>query len=566
MNNNYLNDPDLKDMLNLSNKKPDQKSKNFLPSEIKNILIDIKNKKSFDDIAGIYNRSPEKIQLKLLDIAYQLNYIYDIDINILSIKINLPHDIIQNYINSKINNNQNNVTSDSSCEKKAESINSSSFDMSCSNMQNILSQKESEAKLLVVLNENQQKAFDHFKNNKNVFITGPAGTGKSVVIKEIIKYCIDNNIHFGTTATTGNAALLIGGRTIHSYLGIGLAEKSAKELYNHNRYHLSHTVKKLRDLEVLIIDEISMLDLELFNKISEYLSLIKFNKKPFGGIKLILTGDFCQLEPVNGDFCFLSDIWNQIDLEIIFLTKMVRQENDKVFQKILRELRYGICTDKTCDILKKCTNLNIDEDIKPSILHSKNIDVDRINKIEYTKLLSQNKKSKTYEIELPKLKKNHEKIKNWIKSLDIPFTVDLCIDAQIIVTANIDQEKGIVNGTRGVIVDLLSDKIIIKTINSNLINISYHKRNYAEDNDLYFNYMPIKLAYALSIHKSQGTTLDAVEISIGKDIFASGQAYTALSRARNLSNVIIKDICKTSFIIKDSVLKFYSKIDPKLSF
>ena len=161
---------------------------------------------------------------------------------------------------------------------------------------------------------------------------------------------------------------------------------------------------------------------------------------------------------------------------------------------------------------------------------------------------------------------NHDKIKGWIKSLDVPDNLELCIDAQIIITTNYDQDNGIINGTRGIIIDLYDDRVRIKTINSNIIEINYHKRISAEDNDIYFSYIPIKLAYALSIHKSQGTTLDAVEINIGKDIFASGQAYTALSRARNLNNIIIKDINKDSFIIKDSVLNFYSKIDPKLKY
>ena len=109
-------------------------------------------------------------------------------------------------------------------------------------------------------------------------------------------YYIDNNIKIGVTATTGCASILIGGKTLHSYLGIGLAEKSAKELYDNNKYRLSHIVKKIRDLEVLIIDEISMLDLELFEKISEYLSLIKYHKNPFGNIQVILIGDFSNPE------------------------------------------------------------------------------------------------------------------------------------------------------------------------------------------------------------------------------------------------------------------------------
>ena len=307
-----------------------------------------------------------------------------------------------------------------------------------------------------------------------------------------------------------------------------------------------------------------MLDLELFEKISEYLSLIRGHQNPFGNIQIILTGDFCQLEPIIGNYCFLSQVWLDLKLEIIFLNKLIRQKNDKVFQNILRELRYGICTDRTIEILKQCKKIDIDENIKPTLLYSKNIDVDKINNLEYNKLIQNNNKFMVYEIKLPEIKKNHEKIKNWIKSLDIPWMINLCVDAQIMITANINQDNEIINGTRDIIIDVLKGTVIIKTITNKLVTINYHKCIYSEDNDIYFNYMPIKLAYAISIHKSQGITLDAAEISIGKDIFAAGQAYTALSRTKNLNSIIIKDIDKQSFIIKDSVFKFYINIDPKL--
>ena len=301
------------------------------------------------------------------------------------------------------------------------------------------------------------------------------------------------------------------------------------------------------------------MDIHLFELISCYLSLVKSTTKLFGNIQIILSGDFCQLEPVNGEYCFLSDIWEKLKLKTIFLNKMIRQEHDKTFQKILKSLRYGICDDNTLNILKQCNRPLEFNDIKPTILYSKNIDVDKINKIEYDKLILTNK-SHTYNIILPDKKKDHNKILNWIKTLDTPLSVDICINAQVIITTNINQDLG----TRGIITELNANFVVIKTINNELINITYYKNIYQEDNSLYFSYMPIKLAYALSIHKSQGATLDAIEINIGKDIFAAGQAYTALSRARSLNNVIIKDVIINSFIIKDKVLEFYSKIDKKL--
>ena len=355
--------------------------------------------------------------------------------------------------------------------------------------------------------------------------------------------------------------MLIGGKTIHSYLGLGLAVKSAKEIFEFNRYKLSSIIKKLRLLNILIIDEISMLDLKLFNKISAYLSLVCQHANPFGNIQVILCGDFCQLEPVNGTYCFLSEVWNDLNLNVIFLNKMIRQLNDKTFQNILRKLRYGICDDTTLDILKNCNKIN--NDILPTILYSKNKNVDKINKLEYDKLIKSSYKSIIYKIILPQKKAKHDKINSWIKSINIAAEIELCIGCQIMVTANIDQNNNIVNGTRGIITDLLLDKVIIKTILGDNIIINYHKITYYEDNDMFFNYMPIKLAYALSIHKSQGLTLDSAEIDIGKDIFAAGQAYTAISRCRDLNSIIIKDVSKDSFITNKDVLDFYSNIDSK---
>ena len=501
--------------------------------EIKLLIGFTKNKENIDKISSNLKRSVNSINNKLKNIAINLINIYSIDINIVSNIINIPCNIINNYIN----NNDN-------------------IDNNIDNINNNIDDD-------IILNENQQKIIDEFKLGKNIFITGPAGTGKSVTIKEIIKYCKNNNILYGLTATTGSAAVLINGKIINSYLGIGICDKSANELYSNNVYKLSHIVKKIRNLKVLIIDEISMLELESFELISEYLSLITKNKKPFGNIQLILTGDFCQLEPVNKNFCFLSKIWEQLNFETIFLSKMIRQQHDKQFQKILKKLRYGICNDKTFELLKNNKYI-INEDIKSTILYSKNEDVDKINNIEHNKLLNLNYKSNTYTIQLPIEKKNQKKILNWFNKLDIPESIELCENEQIVITSNINQNKNLINGTRGIILELLLDSIKIKTIDNNIHIINYHKCIYNEDKEIYFYYMPIKLAYALSIHKSQGMTLDSIEIDIGKNIFASGQAYTALSRAKKLENIKIIDICKESFILNQKVLNFYSKIDSSL--
>jgi len=417
----------------------------------------------------------------------------------------------------------------------------------------------------IKLNEEQEIVYRCFKEKENIFLTGAAGTGKSMTLKKIIGYCKIMGITHGITASTGNAAFLIGGRTLHSYLGIGINKKlSARELFNNARYMYKHIITKLRLLKVLIIDECSMIDCEFFNIISEYLGLVMRNNKPFGGIQILLVGDFCQLEPVSGKYCFESETWNKLNLKIIYLYKLIRQDGDKKFQKILTNLRYGFCSDKIYETLKKYKDTEF-TDIKPTILYSKNVDVDNINSTEYNKLIENGALTHVYNIQYPNNNNNNNnKILNWISSLECPTSINLCIGAEIVVIVNIDQNNGIVNGTRGIIVELYDNYITIKLRDNSLYNIHYFKCSSIEDSELFFNYMPIKLAYALTIHKSQGMTLDAIEVDLGNNIFASGQAYTALSRVKNLNNVKINNISKKSFIIKKIVLDFYSKIDKNL--
>lgn len=379
--------------------------------------------------------------------------------------------------------------------------------------------------------------------------------GKSTVLKSIIKYLKRKNKNIGITSSTGISATLINGTTLHSFLKIGLATKSAQELYEKIKFN-TPVYNKLKRLEVLIIDEISMINDVLFNKIAAYLSLIKEIKKPFGKIQLILCGDFYQLPPIEFTYCFNSNIWNRLNIKKIELTKQMRQIHDKEFQYILEQVKINNITN---DIFSKLLTLKdkpINQEIKPTILYSKNVDVDKINQNEFLKLVNTTN-NKVFEFSL-KYDSSNSKIKTFIKNNSQYLeTIKLCKGLQIMVTHNVDINNKITNGTRGVIIDINNYVIQIKTLDGTIYNIEYIQYKHDLDENITFNYIPLKLAYAITIHKSQGQTLDYILINLGKDIFDYGMAYVALSRAKSLDSIVLSDLSRYAFKTNPEVIEFY---------
>lgn len=395
-------------------------------------------------------------------------------------------------------------------------------------------------------------------NNRYIMYNGIVthNCGKSFLLKNIIRYLKYKKVNFGVTASTGMAANLIGGTTIHSFLKIGIANKSAADLYSILLNKNKTTFNKIKKLKVLIIDEISMIDNILFSKIAKLISLIKDINKPFGDLQLILSGDFCQLKPVNNTYCFLSKIWIKLNLNTTILKEQIRQSDDVKFQQILSKLRFGEVSKEIYDKLKPLVNKKFNNnDIKPTILYSTNKNVDYINEAEYKKQLAKNDILKEYTFSII-YDKDNRKISSYIKSL--PTTnLKLCINLQVIITYNIDIENGVVNGSRGVIVDIFNNNIYVKLLNEKVISITYVTYSNDVDKDITYKYIPLKLAYALTIHKSIGCTIDMVEMDLGNNVFEYGQGYTALSRARTMDSIKLLDLNMNSFKAHPEVIKFY---------
>jgi ATP-dependent DNA helicase PIF1 len=305
--------------------------------------------------------------------------------------------------------------------------------------------------------------------------------------------------------------------------------------------------------------------------------------KPFGGIQVIFIGDFCQLAPVNGTYCFLSKLWKDANIKVILLEELVRQNGDNLFQQILQIIRRGRCTDNILKVLRTLKDTRFNDEIIPTKLYPKNVNVDRINELEINKLKMAGNKTHIYNAEASKDKGKNANIAK--------YDVELVENAQVIVTRNIDISLGIVNGTRGIVKALEEDCVVIKDTQGQLHTIFYYKdvidtpgktvatsvtavtavteaktakvpkaakaakAGAAEKS--YISHIPLKVSYALSIHKSQGMTIDAVEIDLGDNIFTCGQAYTALSRAKSLASIKIIDVSKESFKMNPHVKAFY---------
>lgn len=404
------------------------------------------------------------------------------------------------------------------------------------------------------MNREQQNVFDTVTVGKNIFITGSAGTGKSYTVNAIVEWAKSVNKQIGITSSTGVSAVNIKGRTIHSFLGIGLARQSAYNLYAKNRKNTMLS-KKIKALNILIIDEISMISAELFDKISEYIGLMRKINEPFGGLQMILCGDMCQLPPVGGEYCFKSATWSSMNLEIHALKTIIRQEHDDVFKRILEDARFGIVTDESLAILKSRKHMNFGE-IKPTILYSKNVNVEMINEREYQKLLTTGVEERVYKTTYSP---DTAEMRDWGKLNNIPEEVRLCVGAQVMITANIAVDAGFANGTRCMVTEFTrqGEPVVVTKTGEQIIIEPFPFAMDDEKEDHVVSSIPLKLAYALTVHKSQSCTLDAAVINLGRDIFEYGQAYTALSRIRDLNSVMITEIYRESFKVSPEIIEFF---------
>ncbi len=407
------------------------------------------------------------------------------------------------------------------------------------------------------LTHSQESALKTILRGENVFITGEAGAGKSFLIKEFMKQ--KSKKEYPLLSSTGISAVLIGGRTFHSFFGLGIMEggvhKTVERALKDKR-----VIKRLQKASGIIIDEVSMLNGETLEAAEIITRKARdFELLPWGGLQVIAVGDFLQLPPVNTSkskksWAFNHPIWEYSRFHNLILKENKRTEN-KVFLKILNELRKGNCNSSVNSFLNEKQNFDSTEFIEATYLYPRKRQTDEHNRI------------KLQDIDSPLIiyksiyfgqERFVERLK---KYTPIPEEIHLKLGAYIMLRKN-DPKNRWVNGSTGILKDIHEEYLLIELTNGRLVEVEKTTFSLldAEGKEIasVMNY-PLSLAYATTIHKAQGMTIDRLVVNL-KNLWEPGQAYVALSRVRNPDNLFVQDWSPSSIKVDPTVIHFYDSI------
>lgn len=403
----------------------------------------------------------------------------------------------------------------------------------------------------------QDEAITKMMSGKNIFLTGEPGAGKTYTLNKFIELARAKNKRIAITASTGIAASHINGMTIHSWSGLGIKETIPDWELDKMSYK-PHFVERYNECQILIIDEISMLHgarLDMINKACRWL---RRSKKPFGGLQVIFVGDLFQLPPVTKgsgkiDYVHLSESWKDAEPETCYLTEQHRQGADDALLNTLREMRNGNISPANAELLNARIGKMPEDTDSITRLYTHNVDVDALNRGMLAKL---NGEKRSFQMISSGDKYKVEAMK---RGLLVPEVLEVKIGAEVMFCAN-NFKEGFVNGTRGRVISFSAHGTpVVKTIDGKEIVVQEHKwKTYNSTGNhvvAEVSQYPLRLAWAVTVHKSQGLSLDEALIDLSQ-AFTPGMGYVALSRVRSLEGLYLVGMNDQALALDQDIAKF----------
>lgn len=396
----------------------------------------------------------------------------------------------------------------------------------------------------------QELALEILLSGESAFITGPAGTGKTFLLNQFIKLAKYEGKHVSVTATTGLAATHLGGTTIHAWAGIGVLDYVNERFADHMAKGRREIIEKT---DVLIIDEVSMLHDYRLDMVDQVCQMVRKNNAPFGGIQIVLSGDFFQLPPVNrndsreGGFVVNSNAWRELDPVILYLSDQFRQHEGDMLLEILTSMRANDVRRRHAEALLERTNQEPPAGARLTELHTTNVDVDRINEqqlaqLEGDELIYQQHTTGSANY-----------VENLQRSVLAPAVLTLKQGALVMAVKN-DTSRRYANGSIGTVVDFEpgTEYPVVEFLNGKTVTMmpeSWELRD-GDKKRASISQVPLRLAWAITVHKSQGMTLDAARIDLRR-AFVPGMGYVALSRVKDIANLYLSGINRMALTMSD---------------
>ncbi len=414
------------------------------------------------------------------------------------------------------------------------------------------------------LNACQMRFAKVFFSGANCYLTGKAGTGKSYLVKCLFTFLSEHSVSVGRTALTGVAAFNIGGSTIHSFAGLGLADEPV-EVIIANLATKGKVKARLRAVEVLFIDEVSMAKGDLLNKLDRVLKWARHSPAPFGGVQLIFCGDHLQLPPIfKGDekheFSFQCVSWKGATIQPVVLKQIMRQRDGDPLIAVLNDLRIGK-TDSLHLLGARIAAVFPNDGIDPVRIFCKNVDVDRYNQERLDLLTTQEKTYEAHDSGMP------YHIETFNKHCPAAEVLILKVGAQVMLLANLDTEGGLINGSVGTVKAFTPEGVSVRFKTGTAIvdraRWEHKEQEAGSDGVIKLkvvatrSQIPLRVCYAVTVHKVQGQTLDRAIVDLS-EAFGTSMVYVALSRVRDLESLSIAGEIPTKAIkVNQACIDFY---------